>query len=183
MALTLAQGAQLVADASFISRVRCAMIKAAMNVSTEAKGTLSATAWVKRRQLANRILVSPDGYLGSFVAAVAADPGISLSWFAPVLIVSSTNANPVVFTTQPHGLATGDIVEILGHLVNTAGNGTWPVTVLSTTTFSVPWPGNGAGTASGTIQKQETDVNINFTVNSTVATNVFSAVAGLAVDD
>ena len=183
MALTLAQGAQLVADASFISRVRCAMIKAAMSVSTESKGTLSPNAWVKRRQLATRILTSPDAYLGSFVAAVASDPGISLSWFAPVLITSSTNANPIVFTTATHSLTTGDVVEILNHLVNTNGNGTWPVTVLSATTFSIPWPGNGVGGATGFVQKQETDVNINFTVNSTVATNVFSAVAGLAVDD
>jgi hypothetical protein len=180
VALTLGQGAQLVNDASFIARIRCAMIKASMNVSTESQGSLSVNAWVKRRQLANRILVSPDAYVGSFVAAVAADPGISLSWFAPITISSSTNVNPTVLTTPAHGYTSGDVVEILGHLVNTNANGTWVVTVLSTTTFSIPQPANGIGGATGTVQKMETDVNLNFTVNSTVSTNVFSAVAGLA---
>jgi hypothetical protein len=183
MALTLGQGAQLVASTSFNNRIRCAMIKAAMTVSTESKGSLSPNAWVKRRQLANRILVSPDAYLGSFVAAVAADPGVSLSWFTPVLITSSTSANPSVITTPVHGYTSGDVVEITGHLININANGTWVVTVLSTTTFSIPWPGNGTGGATGTAQKMESDVNLNFTVNSTVATNAFSAIAGLAVDD
>ena len=180
MALTLGQGAQLVNDASFQARIRVAMVKAAMNVSTESQGSLSANAWVKRRQLANRILVSPDSYLPSFVAAVAADPGLSLSWFAPITITSSTNANPIVITTPAHGYTSGDVVEIVNHLVNTNANGTWVVTVLNTTTFSIPWPGNGVGGATGMVQKMETDTNLNFTVNSTVSTNVFSAVAGLA---
>lgn len=156
------------------------MIRAAVNVANETQGALTTAAWVKRQQLATRILNSPDAYLGSFVAAVAADPGASLSWFAPITITSSTNANPIVFTTPTHSLTSGDVVEILNHLVNTNGNGTWPVTVLSTTTFSIPQPGNGIGGATGTVQKMETDVNLNFTVNSTVSTNVFSAIAGLA---
>jgi hypothetical protein len=180
MALTLAQGAQLASDASFVARIRVAMVRAAMVVSTEAQGGLTTNAWVKRRQLANRIMVSPDTYTGAFVAAVASDPGVSLTWYNPILITSSTNANPIVITTATHGYSSGDVVEILGHLVNTNANGTWTVTVLSTTTFSIPQPGNGIGGATGTAQKMETDVNLNFTVNSTLATNVFSAVAGLA---
>jgi len=179
MALTLGQGAQLVNDASFQARIRAAMVKAAMNVSTEPQGTLSVNAWWKRRRLANRILVNPDSYLPSFVAAVASDPGLSLSWFAPIAITSSTNANPIVITTPVHGYTSGDVVEVLNHAVNTNANGTWVVTVLSTTTFSIPWPGNGVGGATGTVQKMETDTNLNFTVNSTVPTNVFSAIAGL----
>jgi hypothetical protein len=72
---------------------------------------------------------------------------------APVNITSSTNANPIVVTTSsPHGLVTGAIVTIAAHLVNTNANGTFPVTVLSPTTFSIPKTGNGVGGATGTVQ-------------------------------
>lgn len=180
MALTLAQGEQLRNSVSFTGRVRMAMVRAAMAVSNEPQGTLTPDAWVLRAQLAKRILNSPSAHLESFVTAVSCDPGLSLNWWAPVSIASSTTANPSVITTAAtHGLTTGDIVEIKDHLVNTDANGTHSVTVLSTTTFSVPVRGNGAGAATGTVQKQETDTNINFTVNSSVPTNVFSAIAGL----
>jgi hypothetical protein len=184
MALTLGQGAQLAASSTFQSRIRAAMVRAAMTVSSEAQGTLTADAWVKRNQLAARILTSPDSMLPSFVAAVAADPGLSFTWFSPVNIASSTNANPIVVTTaSAHGLASGDFVDIVGHAVNTNAVGVWVATVLTTTSFSIPQPGNGAGAATGTAQKTLTDVEINFTVNSTVATNVFSAIAGLTHAD
>jgi hypothetical protein len=183
VALTLGQGAQLVASASFNARIRVAMIRAAVNVANEVQLSLSTNAWVKRQQLATRILTSPDSLLPSFVAAVAADPGASLAWFSPISITSSTAVNPSVVTTPVHGFTTGDVVEIVGHAGNTNANGTWPVTVLSTTTFSIPQPGNAVGAATGTVQKMETDTNLNFTVNSTVATNVFSAVAGLTHED
>lgn len=175
MALTLGQGAQLVASTGFNARIRGAMFRAAIAVSTEVQGGLSQVAWVKRRQLATQILATPDARLASFVSAVAADPGTSLTWFAPVAIASSTNANPIVVTTAAvHGLTTGDVVEIAGHLTNTNAVGTWVVTVLTTTTFSIPQAANGVGGATGTVQRQETDANLVFTVNS-----VFSAEAGL----
>jgi hypothetical protein len=180
MALTLSQSAQLVASPGFNARVRAAMLLAAMNVSTETQGSLGNIAWIKRQQLAARITTSPDAYLPAFVGLVAADPGRSLVWYQPILITSSTQANPSVLTTPAHSLATGDVVEIVGHLVNTSVNGTWPVTVLSATTFSIPQPGIAAGGATGTMQKQIDDTSLNFTVNSTAPTNVFSAVAGIA---
>lgn len=178
MALTLAQGSLLANDTSFTNRVRVAMVRAATTIANEAKGSQSDTVWAKRRQLAVRVLTSPDSALNTFVAMVASDPGLSLSWFNPINIVSSTNANPSVVTTTAHGLTTGDVVEILNHAVNTNANGTWPATVLSTTTFSIPQPGNGAGTATGTVQKMETDVNINFTV-----TSQWNAMAGVAAGE
>jgi hypothetical protein len=176
MALTLAQGAQMVADPLYASRIRSAMVRAAISVSSEVQGALSSNAWVKRRQLATRILNGPDSMLASFVAAVAADQASSLAWFAPVAIASSSSANPLVITTSAsHGYVNGDVVEVFEHLVNTRANGVWSVTNLTATTFSVPMAGNGTGTASGFVMKVETDANIAFTVNS-----VFSAVAGLA---
>jgi hypothetical protein len=174
MALTLGQGQQVLNDAAYVQRIRGAMIRAAIAVSTEAIGSLTATAWLKRRQLAIRILNNPDAYLASFAAGYAADPASSLTWFKPLNITSSTNADPSVLTTPTHGLTNGDVVSIVGHLVNTNINGLWVVTVVTATTFSVPQPGNGVGGATGTVLRQETDANIAFTINS-----LFSAVAGL----
>jgi hypothetical protein len=174
MALTLGQGAQLLESPSFISRIRGAMVRAAIAVSTEVQGAMTSNAWAKRRQLAIRILNNPDAVVGSFAAAVAADAAFSLTWYPPLLITSSTGVNPSVVTTPVHGYTNGDVVYISGHVANTNANGTWTITVLSTTTFSIPTPGNAVGTATGTVSKQETDVTLAFTVNT-----LFSAVAGL----
>jgi hypothetical protein len=60
-------------------------------------------------------------------------------------ISTSSAANPTTITTpRVHGLVTGDSVVISGHSL--AGvNGTRTVTVLSTTTFTVPVLGGGTG--------------------------------------
>jgi hypothetical protein len=176
VALTLDQGAKMVTDTSFNNRVRCAMMRAATTVAGEAQGVQSSTRWAKRLQLAARVIGSPDSQLTTFVAMVASDPGLSLTWYAPVNISSSTNANPSVVTTAAaHGYSSGDVVEILNHAVNTNANGTWVITVTSTTAFSIPQPANGVGGATGTVQKMETDVNLNFTIS-----NQWNAMAGVA---
>jgi hypothetical protein len=152
------------------------MVRAATTVAGEAQAAQSATKWAKRLQLAQRVIDGPDAQLTKFVAMIASDPGLSLTWFNPVNIASSTNANPSVITTAAaHGYSSGDVVEILNHAVNTNANGTWVVTVTSTTAFSIPQPANGIGTASGTVQKMETDVTINFTIS-----NQWNAMAGVA---
>jgi hypothetical protein len=179
MALTLGQGAQLVADTSFNNRVRSVMVRVAVTIELESQGAQSTTVWAKRRQLAVQVLTSPDSVVSRFVALVASDPASSLTWFNPVNIASSTNANPSVITTAAaHGYASGDNGEILNHLVNTNVNGTWVMTVLSTTTFSVPQPANGVGGATGTVQKMETDTNLFNTVN-----NSWNALAGVATGE
>ncbi len=72
---------------------------------------------------------------------------------APINIVSSTNATPIVVTTAINTLQDGDIVEIAGHLVNTAAVGVWKVNQLTTTTFElVGSVGVGVGGATGTVQ-------------------------------
>jgi hypothetical protein len=178
MALTLAQGAQLVADASFISRIRDVMVRVAVTIALEAIGGQSTGNWARRRQLAVQVLTSPDSVTPRFVALVASDPAGSLNWFNPILITSSTAVNPSVITTPAHGYASGDVVEILNHAINTNANGTWVVTVLSATTFSIPQPGNGTGGATGTVQKMETDINLFNTVN-----NSWNAVAGVVTGE
>ena len=77
----------------------------------------------------------------------------ALSSQVAVNIASSTNANPIQITTSTnHLLTTGDWVDVEGHLVNTAANGIWPVTVTSASQYTIPTTGNGVGAATGVSQ-------------------------------
>lgn len=68
---------------------------------------------------------------------------------APIrAITSSTDATPIVVTTAAvHGLSSGDVVNIFGHTTNVAANGTYRVTVTSTTKFSLQNKDTGADIA------------------------------------
>lgn len=72
-----------------------------------------------------------------------------------VAVSDASNASPIVITTgSAHGLTNGNQVTITGVGGNTAANGTFVVTVLSTTTFSLNGStGNGAYTTGGTVTK------------------------------
>lgn len=69
-------------------------------------------------------------------------------------ITGATNAAPIVITTEnAHGLTTGAFVKIAGVGGNTAANGTWEITVLSDTTFSLATTaGDGTYQGAGTWQ-------------------------------
>lgn len=60
-------------------------------------------------------------------------------------ITFASNAAPIVVTTgTPHGDTTGDTIEVVGVLGNTAANGVWPIIVLDATHFSLTGSaGNG----------------------------------------
>jgi hypothetical protein len=61
-----------------------------------------------------------------------------------------TQANPAVVTTSlNHGLTTGNTTTISGALGMTGANGTWTVTVLSPTTFSIPYNASAAPAYTG----------------------------------
>lgn len=68
-------------------------------------------------------------------------------------VTNATNANPIVITTAAaHTLTTGDHVEITGVVGNTAANNAdIAVTVLTSTTFSIPIAGNGAYVSGGNV--------------------------------
>lgn len=71
---------------------------------------------------------------------------------ATVNVSGATNANPIVITTSTaHGLNTGMRVTIASVGGNTAANGNWTITVLTSTTFSISATGNGAYTSGGTV--------------------------------
>jgi hypothetical protein len=177
VASSLIMSANLANDPAFQSRVQAAMMGAAITIAGEAVGAQNDSTYQMRHQLAVKVLNSPQSLLYQFAWAVASSLTISGDVGAPVSIASSTAVNPAVITTAAaHGLSTGDVVEVSGHLVNTAVNGTFAVTVLSTTTFSVPALGNGAGLATGQVAKQPSDVDINFTVGS-----YWNDIAGIGV--
>ena len=61
----------------------------------------------------------------------------------------SKAAVAVVTTTLNHGLTTGNTTTISGALGMTDANGTWTVTVLTPTTFSIPYNSSAAATYTG----------------------------------
>jgi hypothetical protein len=68
-------------------------------------------------------------------------------------ITGATNVSPIEITSNGHGRITGDQVQIMGVLGNTAANGTWTVTLSPTDAnkFTLDGStGNGAYTGGGT---------------------------------
>jgi hypothetical protein len=73
------------------------------------------------------------------------------SFSAAKNIVSSTNASPVSVKVTTHGFSTGDIIQILGHAVNTNANGAWVINKTDADNFTLIGSyGNGVGVATGT---------------------------------
>ena len=72
---------------------------------------------------------------------------------AQLSIVSSTNTAPIgIQTSTPHGLTTGDTVDVFGHQTNTAANGQRTVTIINSTTFTLDGStGVGTGGATGKV--------------------------------
>jgi hypothetical protein len=68
-------------------------------------------------------------------------------------VSGASDASPIVITTAAsQQLTTGQTVVVAGVLGNTAANGTWTITALTTTTFSLnSSTGNGGYTSGGTI--------------------------------
>lgn len=80
---------------------------------------------------------------GDFV--LATDTG---SW----TVSAATNASPIQITTNTNNLVTGQTVSISGVTGNTAANGTFIVTVINTTNFTLNGTtGNGAYGGGGTV--------------------------------
>jgi len=68
-------------------------------------------------------------------------------------VSTSSNTSPIVVTSSSnHGLASGQLVTINGVTGNTNTNGTWPIIVISPTTFSLTGStGNAAYVSGGSI--------------------------------
>jgi hypothetical protein len=177
VASTLITMANLANDAGFRLRVQAAMVTAGLNVAAEATGAQDTSTYQLRHQLAMAVLNSTGQFLDRFAWAAAANVTVAGDVGPPVSIASSTAANPAVVTCAAvHGLSTGQFAEIGGHLVNLVINGTWPVTVTSTTVFNIPVAGQAAGGATGMVTVQPPDADIQFAVNA-----AWSDIAGVGV--
>lgn len=95
------------------------------------------------------------------------DPGINDSDYLSTIqdisgisIVSSSFSNPTVITTSSaHGLFSGRIISINGHVGSLPDiNGDWEVTVLSPTTFTIPIAVTTPGTG-GTLSTLNENIN------------------------
>lgn len=85
----------------------------------------------------------------TFLTGFAVERGIT----SIANVTAATNATPIAITAlAAHGLATGALVTIAGVQGNVAANGTFPVTVTGSTTFTLSGSeGSGAYTSGGTI--------------------------------
>jgi hypothetical protein len=187
MTASLQATALLANDPLFQSRVNAAMVTAAINVASEAIGSMTLGVYNARHDLAVAILQGaklgggfggapgPNPWLSQFSWTTAANVSISGDVGMPVQIAASTDTDPSVITTiTAHGLSTGQWVEISDHQLNTVINGLWEVTVTDSTDFSVPAIGTAAGGATGQVVLQPPDSDIQFAVNS-----VFGSMAGV----
>ncbi len=75
----------------------------------------------------------------------------SLAFKDSASITGASNTSPIVITSAAHGLTTGTRVTISGVTGNTAANGTFVVTYVSDSTFSLQGStGNGGWVSGGT---------------------------------
>ncbi len=66
-------------------------------------------------------------------------------------ITNATNATPIVVTSAAHGFSTGDVIEIVGVVGNTAANHVYKITVIDVDSFSLnDSVGNGDYSSDGT---------------------------------
>lgn len=90
------------------------------------------------------------GQVDLYVANAAGQPGGVVS----LAITNATNVAPIVITTgAPHPLNSGDMVTVSGVLGNLAANGTFKISKLSSTTFSLAASvGSGAYLSGGVVE-------------------------------
>jgi len=185
MPASLQATALLATDPLFQARVQAAMVTAAVDVAAEAVGSMDLTTYQLRHALAAAILQGsrlPSGagaaigvpWVAQFAWAVASNVSVAADVGPFIPVASTTGAFPAaITTTAAHGLSDGQWITIAGHQVNDAVNGVWQVTVTGADTFTIPVPGTIAGGATGTVQLQPPDSDIQFACNS-----VFGSIAG-----
>jgi len=93
------------------------------------------------------------------------------------LVVGGTSTT--IQTSSPHGLASGDFVRITGVTGTTGVNGTWPVLVLNSSQFTIPYNTAGVWTGGGSVQAARGRQNFIYADKETL---VSAAVGGLSGD-
>lgn len=101
-----------------------------------------------------------------------------------IAIVSSTDATPIAIVATAHGYATGDVVQVSGHLLNTNANGYRAITVTGANGFTIDGStatGAGAGGATGTVTSFVSAITIPSDGDGPIkASDVNAAFEGLA---
>lgn len=92
----------------------------------------------------------PSYTLKVTIPDVTANPVTST---ATIAVTAASNASPIAITTNPaHNFSTGQRLTIAGVGGNTAANGTWTITVVDSTHFTLSGStGSGAYTSGGTV--------------------------------
>jgi hypothetical protein len=116
-------------------------------------GTCFYEAWVK---------LGTGAAAGQYIVADGYGPRHAMLWSpfngnvfgGTVAVTGATNATPIVIATGAnHGFITGAIITVASVGGNTAANGTWTITVVDPTHFSLNTSvGNGAYTSGGTAE-------------------------------
>lgn len=122
--------------------------------------------------VAIKLLYELWGYCVNGTNALQTPGGMANTMSVSYSISNTTGAgvSPIVITTtSTHSLASNQQVTISGVNGNTAANGTFQITVISSTTFSLnSTTGNGAYTGGGTVNTTAHAYPINFTEGSPV---------------
>lgn len=126
-----------------------------------------------------------EGYAHRFLAGelmIARRPLLSSTQYGNKRIIAASNTSPIIITTAAaHDLTTGDNITIDRVQGNTAANGTWVVTYISPTTFTLDGSdGNGAYIIF--TGSWWTNTSWSATLGTWVATPVFQVVVGSSWD-
>jgi hypothetical protein len=175
MTATLIQQSGLAADNGFQTRVHMAMMAEASVVAAAAIGSLDLAAYELRIALAAKILAAGgSAQLTAFAYAVACNATVTADLGTAVSIAATAPGPPAVITTvAAHGMSTGNTAKVVNTL-DTVVAGTWTVTVIDSTDFSVPVSGTASEGPGGQATQQPSDSDI-----ATAVAAVWSAVAGV----
>jgi hypothetical protein len=173
---TLIQQSGLAADAGFQSRVHVAMMVEAEVIAAASVSGADIAVYTLRTALAAKILAAGGAsQVTAFAWAVAATAACSADLGTAVTIAGTQPGPPAVITTvAAHGMSTGNVAKVVNTL-DTAVAGTWVVTVIDSTDFSVPVSGTSAQGTGGQVTQQPTDSDI-----ATAVAAVWNAIAGVS---
>jgi len=132
----------------------CSGGNAATIVATRSPQTLQTSLGYGLLPEAAALACAAGGTVLAMKAATNAAGYVAGSTAAALTVSGATNASPIVITTSAaHGLLTGAVVTVASVGGNTGANGTFVITKLSNTTFSLNGStGSGAYTSGGTVQ-------------------------------
>lgn len=100
-----------------------------------------------------RVQINGPTNIGTDLAPLGNNGLYDISAAPTFSVTAASNASPVQITTSvAHGLTTGDTVTVTGVLGNTGANGTFVITVVDPTNFTLTGStGNAAYTSGGTV--------------------------------